>query len=328
MKAAWFSEFGPARETLNVGVFETPEPAHGEVLIHIQTSGVNPSDTKKRMGSFPDLLDQGPVIPNSDGAGIIKKVGSGVPHSRIGERVWVYQAQYGRLHGTAAQYVAIDSKRAVTLPDQTGFDVGACLGIPVMTAHRSVFSDGQVENQLLLITGGAGRVGHYAIQWAKLGGATVIATASNERARRFCMEAGADLVVDHTKDDMVDEVLAFTGGQRLDRVIDVEFGANLPAVLKLIRIGGVIATYSSTVVTNPSIPFKEMMFMDLTIRLIIVYAMPETAKRHAIEDITWALKENKLQHRIAATYQLDDIADANHKVEEGGFYGCVVIEVN
>ncbi|WP_064094098.1 NADPH:quinone reductase [Rossellomorea aquimaris] len=328
MKAAWFSEFGPASEVLRVGEFQTPDPAHGEVLVRIHTSGVNPSDTKKRLGSFPYLLNDGPVIPNSDGAGMIEAVGPGVPHSRIGERVWIHQAQYGRLHGSAAQYVAIDSKRAIPLPENTSFVEGACLGIPVMTAHRSVFSDGPVEGQLLLITGGAGRVGHYAIQWAKQAGATVIATASNELARKHCMEAGADFVVDHKKDEMVDEVLGFTGGVKVDRVIDVEFGANLPRVLQLIRIGGVIATYSSTVVTEPTLPFKEMMFMDLTLRLIIVYAMPEEAKRDAIRDITLALKENRLQHRIAATYQLDEIAKANEQIEAGDFYGCVVVEVD
>ncbi|WP_226672130.1 NADPH:quinone reductase [Rossellomorea aquimaris] len=327
MKAAWFNQFGQASEVLQVGEVDKPVPSHGEVLIRMRTSGVNPSDTKKRLGSFPDLLDNGPVIPNSDGAGVIEAVGAGVPHSRIGERVWVYQAQYGRLHGTAAEYVSIDSKRAVPLPENTSFVEGACLGIPAMTAHRSVFSDGPVEGQWLLITGGAGRVGHYAIQWAKHAGAMVIATASNEEARRHCMEAGADYVVDHRSDGMVDEVLEFTGGVKVDRVIDVEFGANLPRVLELIRIGGVIATYSSTVVTEPALPFKQMMFMDLTLRLIIVYAMPESAKEAAMEDITWALENNRLQHRIAETYTLDDIAKANQKIEDGGFYGCVVVEV-
>lgn len=327
MKAAWFSEFGSASEVLHVGKMDKPSPSHGEVLIRMHTSGVNPSDTKKRLGSFPDLLDNGPVIPNSDGAGIIEAVGAGVPHSRIGERVWVYQAQYGRLHGTAAEYVSIDSKRAVPLPENTSFVEGACLGIPAMTAHRSVFSDGPVEGQWLLITGGAGRVGHYAIQWAKHAGAKVIATASNEEARRHCVEAGADYVVDHQSDGMVDEVLKITGGDKVDRVIDVEFGANLPRVLELIRIGGVIATYSSTVITEPVLPFRDMMFMDLTLRMIIVYAMPESAKQEAIEDITEALENDRLQHRIAETYALEDIATANQRIEDGGFYGCVVVEV-
>lgn len=326
MQAAWFDSFG-SPDVLKVGEFEMPTVKPGEVLIRMHTSGVNPSDTKKRDGAFPNLLDNGPVIPNSDGAGVIEAVGMGVSHSRIGERVWVYQAQFARLHGSAAQYLAIESNRAVKLPDNTNFTIGACMGIPAMTAHRCIFADGSVENQIVLITGGAGRVGHYAIQWAKMGGATVIATASSETSEQQCIEAGADYVVDHTDSEMVEKALAFTQGVKVDRVVDVEFGSNLERVLKLIRVGGVIASYSSMIVPEPKLPFKEMMFLDLTIRLVIVYAIPEEAKQDAISDITQALEANSLQHRIAATYPLSDIAEANSKIEKGGFYGCVVVDI-
>lgn len=326
MQAAWFDSFG-SPDVLKVGEFEMPTVKPGEVLIRMHTSGVNPSDTKKRDGAFPNLLDNGPVIPNSDGAGVIEAVGMGVSHSRIGERVWVYQAQFARLHGSAAQYLAIESNRAVKLPDNTNFTIGACMGIPAMTAHRCIFADGSVENQIVLITGGAGRVGHYAIQWAKMGGATVIATASSETSEQQCIEAGADYVVDHTDSEMVEKALAFTQGVKVDRVVDVEFGSNLESVLKLIRVGGVIASYSSMIVPEPKLPFKEMMFLDLTIRLVIVYAIPEEAKQDAISDITQALEANSLQHRIAATYPLSDIAEANSKIEKGGFYGCVVVDI-
>ena len=180
MRAAWFDHFGSAKDVLTVGEIDTPVAASGEVLVRLSTSGINPSDVKKRAGSFPGLLDDGFVIPNSDGAGIVEAVGDGVDAKRIGERVWVYQAQYARRFGTAAEYVAIDSRRAPKLPDPISFEVGACLGIPVMTAHRAVFADGPVAGQTLLVTGGAGRVGHYAIQWASQAGATVIATADQE----------------------------------------------------------------------------------------------------------------------------------------------------
>jgi len=169
MHAAWFESFGSAEDVLQLGDLETPTAGTGEVLVRVQTSGVNPSDVKKRAGSFPSLLDGGLVIPNSDGAGVIEAVGEGVDSSRVGERVWLYQAQFARRFGTAAEYVAIDSSRAPKLPDSVSFEVGACLGIPVMTAHRAVFADGDVAGQTVLVTGGAGRVGYYAIQWASPG---------------------------------------------------------------------------------------------------------------------------------------------------------------
>jgi len=325
MKAAWFEAFGPASEVLIVGEQAKPVPEDGEVLVRLAASGVNPSDVKKRMGSMPDLLDEGPVIPHSDGAGIIERVGNRVSEGRIKERVWVYEAQYGRQFGSAAEYVALESRRAVTLPDNACFEVGACIGIPMMTAHRCVFADGPVDGQTLVITGGAGRVGHYAVQWASQAGAQVIATASNEEDAENCRRAGASVVVNHREEDWAAQTVAANNGNRVDRVIDVEFGANLPIVLDLIRTSGTIVSYSSTVVTEPKLPFYRMMFMDLLIRLVIVYAMPESAKQAAISDIDRALREDRLQHRISHVLGLDEIARAHELIEQGGFRGCVVV---
>ncbi|MGI9200949.1 MAG: NADPH:quinone reductase, partial [Woeseiaceae bacterium] len=225
MRAAWFEKFGNAADVLEVGEFETPTAGPGEVLVRLHTSGVNPSDVKKRAGSFPNLLDDGLVIPNSDGAGVIEAVGEGVDAARVGERVWVYQAQFARRFGTAAEYVALESSRAPVLPDNASFEVGACLGIPAMTAHRSVFADGDVTGQTIVITGAAGRVGYYAVQWASQAGAIVIATASNEEDAAACKAAGAAHVVNHRSDTFADDILSANGGERVDRAIDLEFGA-------------------------------------------------------------------------------------------------------
>jgi NADPH2:quinone reductase len=325
MKAISFAEFGPANQVLKVSEWPTPEPGPGEVLVKLHTTGVNPSDVKKRAGGFPNLLDDGPVIPHSDGAGVIEGVGSGVPTSRIGERVFVYQAQHARLHGTAADYVAIDTLRAPGLPDNTAFDVGACVGIPILTAHRCVFADGDVADQWVLVTGGAGRVGHYAIQLAQRAGARVIATASNEADALACREAGAEYVVNHREPGWGRQVVEQLGGSQMDRAIDVEFGANLPELLDCLRTGATIATYSSTVVPEPSLPFRTMMFMDLTVRMVIVYAMPETAKAQAVADTQALLAQGGLRHRIAQTLPFSEMARAHEIIEEGSVRGCVVV---
>lgn len=328
MRAAWFESFGSAQDVLQLGEQGTPTAGPGEVLVRVATSGVNPSDVKKRTGSFPSLLDDGFVIPNSDGAGVIEGVGEGVDEKRVGERVWIYQAQYGRRFGTAAEFVAIDSSRAPSLPDNTNFEVGACLGIPVMTAHRCVFADGDVAGQIVLVTGGAGRVGHYAVQWASQAGATVIATASNDEDKAVCETAGAVHVVNHRGDDVVGAIMEATGGKLVDRIVDVEFGANLATSIEVLRVGGTVATYSSTQVTEPKLPFFQMMYKDVTVRFVIVYAMPEPAKEHAITDIERALSADALQHRIAHTLPLDDIARSNELVEQGSIRGAVVLTID
>ncbi len=327
MRAAWFESFGSARDVLQVGKKEMPVAGPGEVLIRVAASGVNPSDVKKRAGAFPNLLDDGFVIPNSDGAGVIEGVGEGIDSSRIGERAWIYQAQYARRFGTAAEYVAIDSRRAPKLPDNTSFEVGACLGIPVMTAHRCVFADGDVAGQTLLVAGGAGRVGHYAVQWASQAGATVIATASNDDDKAACLAAGASHVVNHRGSDVVSAIMAATGGELVDRMVDVEFGGNLPVSVEVLRTGGTIATYASTAVPEPRLPFYPMMYKDLTVRMIIVYAMPEEAKMHAVADIEKALTAEALQHRIAHMLPLEEIPRSNELVEQGGRRGAVILTI-
>lgn len=327
MRAAWFKSFGAARDVLQIGELEKPKAGPGEVLVRVRTSSVNPSDVKKRAGSAPGLLDDGYVIPNSDGAGVIESVGEGVDARRVGERVWLYQAQFTRRFGTAAEYLAIDESRAVKLPDSVSFEVGACLGIPAMTAHRAVFADGEVAGKRILITGGAGRVAYYAIQWASQAGASVIATTSNKIDEDACIEAGAQKIVNHRSKDVAGQILAASEGDLIDRVVDVEFGANLPTTIEVLTVGGVIATYGSSQVPEPRLPFYRMMYKDLTIRTIIVYAMPESAKQQAIADIDIALREEALHHRIAETMPLADVVRSNELIEQGNIRGAVVLAI-
>ena len=327
MKAGWYKSFGPASEVLVLGQLPVPKIEPGQILVRMETSGVNPSDTKKRAGIYPNLLDNGLIIPHSDGAGVIEEIGDDVDASRIGERVWIYQAQHARRFGTGAEYVTIENNRAPFLPDEASFEVGACLGIPAMTAHRCVFADGPVSGQTVLITGGAGRVGFYAIQWAKFSGGRVIATASNQLDEQTCIEVGADYVVNHRRTGWPSAVLDFTDGEKVDRVIDVEFGENLPKVLECVRVGGTIVSYSSSQVAEPKIPFRRMLFLDLTIRLVLVYEMPEEAKQRAVSDIMRSLKRNQLRHRISNVVGFDDMPRSHELIEQGGVRGCVIVSI-
>lgn len=328
MRAAWFDDFGPASDVLEIGTQPDPKPGGGEVLVRLHASAVNPSDVKKRAGQFADLLDDGIVIPNSDGAGVIEAVGVGVDSSRIGQRVWVYQAQYQRRFGTAAEYIAIDSQRAPRLRDDVDFNIGACLGIPAMTAHRCVFADGDVKDSTVLITGGAGRVGGYAIQWASQAGARVIASASNPDDADFCRSVGADAVVNHRDPDVEKQIILANEGALIDRVIDVDFGANVKTTVAVLETGGKIATYASASNPTPTLPFYDLMYKDITIRTVIVYGMPESAKDHAVADIDRALRKGRLTHRVGQALPLEEIAQANEMIEGGDVRGSVVLEID
>lgn len=327
MRAAWFDHYGAARDVLSVGDWPTPEPVPGEVLVRLYSSGVNPSDVKKRAGLQP-ALDDGPVIPHSDGAGVVEQVGKGGPQQRVGERVWVYQAQFRRRFGTAAQYVSVPQARAVSLPDNAGFEVGACLGIPVMTAHRCVFADGPVTGCTVLVTGGAGRVGFYAVQLAKWGGARVVATVGSEASAKQARKAGADEVLSYGSLELANDILETTNGEGVDRIIDVEFGANVDSSRQVLKANGVIATYSSSTVPEPVIPFYAFMFNNVTLRTVLVYDMPEAAKQAAAKDIVSLLADDMLLHRVAKRWPLAEVAGAHEAVERGNLTGSAVVDID
>jgi len=327
MKAVWYTSFGKAGDVLEYGDKEFIDPAPGEVRVRLSASAVNPSDVKKRMGASQALLNQGFVIPNSDGSGVIEAIGEGVDEQRKGERVWVYNGQHRRRMGTSAEFITLPEKQAVFLPDEANFLVGACMGIPAMTAHRCLLADGPVKDKLVLVTGGAGRVGYYAIQLAKYFGAEVIASAGSARSRQHCEEAGADLVVGHPSPATSKTIMEQTNGRKLDRVIDGDFGGNLPFLLEIMGTNGVIASYASASEPEPKIPFYRMMYLDITLRTVIVYDMPWQAKKDATDDITKMLVKGALKHRIARTYPLSESVLAHEAIEKGDQYGCVLLEI-
>src|SRR6266478_6990905 len=201
MRAAFYTEQGQARDVLKIGEQPKPEPGPGEVRVRLRTSGVNPSDTKSRRGGFGRGLAAPLVIPHSDGAGDVEAVGPGV-HDRVGERVWVWNGQWKRAHGTAADYIALPSVQAVHLPDKVDYAQGACLGIPAMTALQAVRSAQLQRGSIVLVAGGAGAVGHYAIQLAKLRGAVVVTTVSGDAKAVHAKRAGADHIINYRTEDV------------------------------------------------------------------------------------------------------------------------------
>ncbi len=326
MRAAWYEETGIARDVLKVGERPDPVAGPGEVVVRIHASGVNPSDVKARAGA------RGPiafpyVIPHSDGAGVIEEVGEGVDASRIGERVWTWNAAWQRKDGTCAEYVCLPAEQAVHLPDGTGFAAGACLGIPALTAAYGVYADGEVAGKTVLVTGGAGAVGHYAIQFAKWGGAQVLTTVSGEAKAGLASHAGADNVINYREQDVAQAVLEATVGKGVDRIVEVEFGGNLDATRQIIRAGGTIATYGSMADPNPAIPFYDLMFKNITLRMFLVYLLQGEARSGTIARVNRALDEGALQHTIAHSFALEEIVAAHEAVEAGSKIGNVVVTV-
>jgi NADPH:quinone reductase len=327
MRAAWYEVTGPAFEVIRVGDLPRPEPDAGEVLVRVHASGVNPSDTKRRAGWRKEPLEYPRIIPHSDGAGVIEAVGAGVEDGRIGERVWLWNAQRGRANGTCAECVALPAALAVPLPDATSFAQGACLGVPSCTAHFAALADGPLTGQTVLVQGGAGAVGNYAVQWAKRSGAHVIATVGSAAKADLARKSGADATVDRHAEDVVQRVLELTDGHGVDRIVEVDFGANLDIDVALIKPNGVIASYSSTARPEPVFPYYPLAYKGVTLRLVQAYILPEAARALALADIDEALRGGGLEHRIAATFVLEQTAAAHELLESGEATGNVVVEI-
>ncbi|MCG8448721.1 MAG: NADPH:quinone reductase, partial [Pirellulales bacterium] len=316
MKAVWYEQLGAAADVLHYGDMPQPEPGPGEVRVKLAVSGVNPIDVKRRLGGRGPLSAPR-VVPHFDGAGTIDAVGQGVTDTRIGERVWVYQAQWQRDFGTAAEWVTLPTEFAVALPDSTSFDEGACLGIPALTAHRCVFTDGDVQGQTVLVTGGAGAVGRYAVQFAKLGGARTVATVSNDEKAELATSAGADFVINYRADDVNKSIQQITSNQGVDRIVEVEFGGNLATSVDVLAPGGVIAAYASQAAPEPAIPFYTLMYKSITLRLVITFGMPAEAKQRAVTDISRWLQNGKLSHHLGPQFPLAETVAAHEAIERG-----------
>jgi len=324
MRAAIYERCGAAHDVLRVREIERPEPGPNEVRVPLRVSGVNPTDWKSRRGTTGRAPD-GFQIPNQDGAGEIDAVGAGVDTRRVGERVWVwFAAANGRRWGTAAQWTVVPARQAVTLPTDVGFDLGASLGVPAMTAHRCLFADGPLDGATVLVAGGAGAVGHDAIELAKWAGATtVVTTVSGPEKAALAYAAGADAVVNYHDADAVDQVRRVVA--RVDRVIEVALGANLALDLAVSGPQTVISTYANEP-TDPVLPVRAAMIANVTLRFVLLYGVPPAALDAAATEVTAAVAAGALTLLPLHRFSLDDIAAA-HDAVEGGAVGKVVVDL-
>ncbi|MFD5755460.1 NADPH:quinone reductase [Streptomyces sp. NPDC127044] len=316
MLASWYDEQGPAAAVLGVGELPDPEPGPGEVRVRVTVSGVNPGDTKKRRGWLGSSMPYPRVIPHSDAAGVVDAVGDGVDARRVGQRVWVYGAQSYRPFGTAAQCTVVPEDLAVPLPDHLGDELGASLGIPGITAHRTVFGDGPVDGRTVLVHGVLGGVGSLAAQLARWGGATVLATVR----RGDDLDRVDPAVVSHAVAlDSADPAAAIrTCAHRgVDRIIEVALSDNADLDTAVAATDAVIAAYASRA-DRTEIPFWPLLFNNVTLRLLGSDDSPAEARRQAARDLTAAAAVGALTVDVGDRYPLEDIAKAHDRVDAGG----------
>jgi NADPH2:quinone reductase len=324
MRAAVYGRPGAERD-LVVELLDRPEPARGEVRVRLTLAGVNPTDHKTRTGLTPQPIDEF-QIAGHDGVGVIDAAGPGVKPDRIGERVWVHLAAFGRRWGTAAEWTVLPADRAARLPHGVPDEVGAGLGVPAITAHRCLFADGPLAGQTVLVAGGAGAVGHAAVQLARWGGARVIATVGDEARRHQVLEAGAHAVIGHRDPDAAERIAA-AAPDGVDRVVEVALRQNLDTNLAVLARGATLAVYADDGQGPVGVPARALMARDAVLRFVLLYAMSDGARRTAVADIQAALAAGALQPRPVTRFGLEDAAAAQQLVA-GGHPAKVLLDLS
>lgn len=328
MKAAWYSRNGEAQDVMQVGDLPTPSLKPGEVLVRLVTSGVNPSDVKSRRARpLSDPL----IVPHSDGAGVIEAVGQGVPASRVGERVWVWNGQWQRPMGTCAQFIALPTAQAVALPEGTDFAAGACMGIPGLTAVQAVILaerlGGDLRGQNVLVTGASSAVGHYITQMVTQSGGRVIGTVGSEAKAAHAQAAGMQDAVFYKTESVPQRVKALTHGRGADVIIDMDFSTTAGwASEGALAPHGQVVCYGSNALEVP-LPFRPWLYQSMGVKFFLVYDLTPADRQTAVARLSGMLAAGQLQHSIGARFTLDKVAQAHRTVEAGQTVGNVVIEL-
>lgn len=323
MRAAWYCKNGEASDVLIVGELPNPVAGPGEVRIRMATSGVNPSDVKSRRAR--PLSDE-KIVPHSDGAGVIDQTGNGVPVSRIGERVWTWNAQWQRPMGTASEFIVLPAAQAVHLPDGIDFAAGACLGIPALTAIQAVRLSGDVAGKKVLVIAASSAVGHYVSQLLSLAGAHVIGTVGSAQKAKHAQAAGVLDVIFYKIEPVAERLKALTQGKGVDVIIDMDFASTSA----LLTAGGLaphgrVVCYGSNVATDLAINFRTMLSNSLELKFFLVYDLQAADRVAALKQLGDLLEGNRLQHAISRSFSLEEIAHAHEAVEAGQDIGNIIL---
>jgi NADPH2:quinone reductase len=312
VRAALYRECGDV-SVLRVEDLPTPEPGPGEVRVRIACSGVNPTDWKSRSGLTAGPPD-GFQVPHHDGTGTIDAVGAGVTDRHVGQRVWLYLAAAGNRYGTAAEYSVLPADRTVPLPASASDELGASLGVPALTAAPCLGGDpAALAGAKVVVAGGAGAVGHAAIELAKHAGASVAATVSTDEKARLAEAAGADLVVSYRDRTAAAQLQAF--GSPVDRIVEVALGANLELDLAIAGSRTTVAVYASED-RDPVLPTRRLMTANVTLRYVLLYGIGAEALAAAVRWVESAVSAGALTCLPVHRFGLDEVAAAQRAVEE------------
>ncbi|MBN9430085.1 MAG: zinc-binding dehydrogenase [Burkholderiales bacterium] len=328
MRAAWYARVGAAADVLRVGVRPRPLAGDGELVVRVAYSAVHPADVKRRAGTLGQM-DAAEVIPHSDGSGIVEAVGAGLAEREwLGRRVWMFHAQRGRAEGTAAEYITLPARLCRPVQGDCSLRDASCIGIPMLTSHVAVLGHGAVTGKRVLITGAAGSVGRYALQWARWAGAScVLATVANATQKALALELGANDVLDIHADDPADWIVRQLGSARsIDVLVDIDMGRNGVWVPKVLAPHAIWSTFASSMPV--ALDFRALLDVNARLRFIRSHSLAPAELNAALDDIDRIHAAGAVKHVVSDVLALEQIASAHELVERGHRQGATVLSVS
>lgn len=303
-----------------------------QIKVRIKAAGVNPVDTKlrKRGVLFPDAL---PAILGCDGAGIVAECGSAATRFRVGDEVWFCHGGLGREPGNYAEFTVLEQAEAQPKPRRWSFAEAAAAPLVLITAWEALHGRARIKaGQTVLIHGGAGGVGHVAIQIAKLSGAAVIATVGSEENAKFASEMGADFVIQYRVQDFVEEVNRITEGKGADVVLDTVGSDVLRRSVDAVAYGGDLVT-----LLEPSADMNWKEARNRNLRVSFEYMLTpmvrdlpvaRTQQVGVLRSCGQFVEANALQIHVGKMFPLAAASLAHVFVENGHMRGKAVLMVD
>lgn len=318
MKAIYYNKTGDAKKVLKLGSFDDPTPTKNQVVLKMNFSSVNPADTKKRSGWISKKLNENFVIPHSDGCGEVIEVFNKKDKDIIGKKFWICGGSKNNFLGTCAEYYSTNKNNLIPIPKNISLLESSCLGVPVATAYFSVFSESIKKEKYVFISGGAGAVSNYAIQFAKSKGLKVITTVSSNTKKNICSSIGADLILNYKKlkeDEIVSKIYDFTKGQLVDRCIEVDFGYNIHLLPKILKNNGIVCSYSSSSILKPKFPYYLYAPKGINVKIVQAFLHDSIYLKKIGNFANILINNKKLKHPIIKSYNIQDAYKAHDYIE-------------
>ncbi|WP_301121871.1 NADP-dependent oxidoreductase [Mycolicibacterium fortuitum] len=324
MRAMVLDEFG-GPEVLYAASIDRPSAAPNGVVVHVAYAGVNPADWKNREGWLAQFFEyRFPFVLGFDAAGVIAEVGDGITDLSVGDRVLTASNMGRGERGTYAEYVASDRQRVVKLPDSVSFIEAAAMPTAGCTCWEALFDVGGItEGSSVLINGGAGGMGSYAIQLAATAGAKVAATCGPSNLG-YVRDLGAELAIDYRRGRVREEVLEWAP-DGVDLVVDTVGQGTLIDSIEMVRRGGIV-TPIATLIANEPMP-DPVRAAELGVSVVPTMSNYVNQERQ-LNSLVDALAAGRIRAPHIEILQLEDAAEAQRRIAAGHVRGKIILEVN